>query len=214
MKRRHTMFQRILVPLDGSTRAEQAIPVAARIARASDGSIILLRAVTTLLEYASYAIYPSMITGEAVEADSKAATIYLKAVADSRDLAGIEVTTKIETGIVAPTLLDSIKEEQADLVVMCSHGNTGLKRWLLGSVAQQVARHCPVPVLILREGGQQPTSSYPDRLHPLHTPRALVALDGSKLAETALVPAAHLVAALAAPARGSLFLTRVVTWPQ
>ncbi|HKF35815.1 MAG TPA: universal stress protein [Ktedonobacteraceae bacterium] len=82
----------------------------------------------------------------------------------------------------------------------------GLKRWMLGSVAEVLARHSPAPVLVLREG--------PDVSTVRHDPlRALVALDGSPFAEAALVPAAHCMAALAAPGRGALHLMQVVTGP-
>src|SRR5262249_26307620 len=116
-------------------------------------------------------------------------------------------------GRAAITILDVARDEHIDIIVMCSHGDTGFKRWALGSVAQQVSRHSPVPVLVLREDGTAPTSSFPDHLHPLRSVTAMVALDGSKLAEVALEPAAYLVAALAAPAQGTLLLTNVINMP-
>ena len=92
---------------------------------------------------------------------------------------------------------------------MTSQGKTGVKRWLMGSVAQKIARYSPVPVLVLRESGAQPTGARPDS-NPL---RALVTLDGSVLAKAALQPAAQLIAALSAPAPGALHLLRVVKPP-
>jgi nucleotide-binding universal stress UspA family protein len=207
------MFKRIVVPLDGSMRAERAIPVAARIVRASGGAIILLRVVTTPLEIGSQVIPLSGYTANTMEADIEAATSYLAALAASDELDGVGVKMKALPGAAAQTIQDVVIEEQADLVVMCSHGNTGVKRWVLGSVAQKVARHCAVPVLVLRQDGSVPTSSYPDHLRPLRSLLALVALDGSALAEAAIMPAASLVMALAAPARGALQLTRVVKQP-
>jgi nucleotide-binding universal stress UspA family protein len=91
---------------------------------------------------------------------------------------------------------------------MCSHGDTGFKRWVIGSVAHHVIHHSPVPVLLLQESQRNPLVPEPAR--PLC---ALVALDGSPLAETALLPAAYLVAALAGPAGGALHLTQVVQMP-
>lgn len=93
---------------------------------------------------------------------------------------------------------------------MCHHGETGFKRWALGRMAQKVARHSSVPVFLLREGDPEPLELHTDATHPL---RALVALDGSSLAEAILIPAAHLVATLASPAQGALHLTRVVQLP-
>ena len=90
---------------------------------------------------------------------------------------------------------------------MRSHGATGLMRLVMGSVAQQVLRHSLVPVLVIRDGSS-PSLSHPGTLS--HAPRILVALDGSSLAEAALLPAAQLCAALAVPAQGAIHLTRTV----
>src|SRR5205085_2917156 len=100
-----------------------------------------------------------------------------------------------------------------DIIVMSSHGDTGFKRWVLGSVAQKVSRHSPVPVLVLHEDGSTPESIFPDPLRPLRSIMALVALDGSTFAEAAIEPAANLVAALAAPAEGILLFTSIVSLP-
>ena len=81
-------------------------------------------------------------------------------------------------------------------------------RWALGSVAQGLAHSSSVPLLVLREGGPVTAFSRADVTRPLY---AFVALDGSPFAETALVPAANLVTALAAPNEGVLHLIRVVT---
>ena len=205
------MMQRILVPLDGSTRAEYALPVAMRIARNTAGSIKLLRVVTTPIEAEPHAL--GRLTEKTLELDTKAATTYLDSLMGLYNWEGIEVEMKVLPGNAALTILDVAKEEHIDLIAMCSHGDTGFKRWFVGSVAQKVARHSPVPVLILRQESPLPLSSYPDRGRPLRTLMGLVALDGSALAEAALAPAASLVAALAAPARGTLLLTRVVPLP-
>lgn len=207
------MFKRIVVPLDGSNRAERAIPIAARIAHASGGTIIFVQVVTMPFEIGSQVIPLSGFSSSTMEEDLDSATNYLAAIARSGELDGIGVKMKVLTGGAAQTILDVVREEQADLVVMCSHGDTGFKRLMLGSVAQKVARQSTVPVLILRQDGTVPTSSYPDHLRPLRALMALVALDGSALAEAALLPAASLVMAMAAPARGTLQLTRVVKLP-
>jgi len=207
------MFQRMLLPLDGSKRAERAIPVAARIARACGGSLMLLRVVGTHIEFGTYMTEPSVLIQEALEADLTRAIDYLARIKVSRDLAGIETMVAVRSGGAAQTILDVAQTQHVDLIVICSHGETGFKRWVLGSVAQQVARHSPLPLLVLRDGGPVPTCSFPDPTHPLRALMGLVALDGSVGAEAALEPAAKLVAALAAPARGILRLTRVVDQP-
>lgn len=207
------MFNRIIVPLDGSDRAERVIPVAARIARASNGSIILLRVVTIPFEIGSQVVPLSGFSSTTLENDIKTARNYLSAISRRDELDGIGLKMKVLTGSAAQKILEVVEDEQADLIVMCSHGDTGIKRFMLGSVAQKLARNSIIPVLVLRQDGSVPVSSYPDHLRPLRAMMAVVALDGSTLAETALLPAASLVMALAAPARGSLQLTRVVELP-
>ena len=207
------MFKRIIVPLDGSNRAEQAISVAARIAHASNGSIILLRVVTVPFEIGSQVVPLSGFSSTTLDNDINTAKHYLAAIARRDELDGIGLKMKVLTGSAAHKIQDVVEDEQADLIVMCSHGDTGIKRFMLGSVAQKVARHSTVPVFVLRQDGSVPVSSFPDHLRPLRAVMGVVALDGSTLAEEALMPAASLVMALAAPARGSLQLTRVVKLP-
>lgn len=207
------MFRRIIVPLDGSNRAERAIPVATRIAHASKGSIILLRVVTVPFEIGSQVVPLSGFSSTTLDNDINNATKYLAAIARRDELDGIGLKMKVLTGSAAQKIQDVVEDEQADLIVMCSHGDTGIKRFMLGSVAQKVARNSTIPVFVLRQDGTVPESSYPDHLRPLRAVMAVVALDGSALAEAALMPAASLVMALAAPARGSLQLTRVVKLP-
>ncbi len=200
------MFQRILVPLDGSTRAESAVPVAVRLAQASGGSVILLHVAVPPVSSGKFSVpeaYPKVGTDE----EQASATEYLKTLAQSDELRGI--TTKAQTfvGAVAPTILSATQSLHADLIVLCSHGFTGFKRWMLGSVAHKLVPHSPVPVLVLRDEGPVPSAASG---HPL---RAFVPLDGSPLSESALEPAAQLIAALAPPTQRALQLLRVVDIP-
>jgi len=197
------MFQRILVPLDGSRRAESAIPVAARLAHASGGSVILLQVVAPPVSTGKFGgpeVYPK---GD-IDEELASATEYLKTLAQTSLLSGI--TTEVQTlvGAVAPEIIAATQGLHADLIVMCSHGLTGFKRWMLGSVAHKFVPYSPVPVLILRDGG--PVLADADT-HPF---QALVPLDGSLLSESALEPAVYIVAALASKARRALQLLRVV----
>lgn len=200
------MYQRILVPLDGTTHAERALPVAARIARASGASMVLLQVADTPVEYEALSKYPSPITKEDLAVERTRDAGYLTTIAASDKLQGIDITTEVLAGALLPTLISAVQAKGIDLIVLCSHGDTGLKRWMLGSVAQELARQSPSPVLVLRQGLDLSTVRH-DSL------RALVALDGSPFAEAALVPAAQSMAALAAPGRGALHLMQVVTGP-
>jgi len=202
------MFKRILVPLDGSGRAEQALPIAARIARASGSSVVLVRVVSTEpAQLPSAPGRPNLIQTVG-EADRQLAESYLAGLAESDLLRDIPVQTQVPVGLLAPSILSVAKEKHVDLIVMCSHGYTGVTRWwLMGSVAAKVTRFAEIPVLVLREGGPVPEERHAGDARPL---RVVVALDGSEYAQEALVPAAFLAAYLAAPGRGALHLVHVV----
>jgi len=201
------MFKRILVPLDGSGRAERALPIAARLARATGGSIFLVRVLSTEPARLPSAPGKPNLVQTIGQADRALAESYLAGVAESELLTGIPVQTYVPVGLISPSILTMAAEKHADIIVMCSHGYTGVKRWwMMGSVAAKVARFADIPVLVLREGG-----SVPEERHPGERPlRVLVPLDGSDYARAALVPAAYLAAALAAPGRGALHLTHIV----
>ena len=208
------MLKRIMVPLDGSLLAESALEVAARIAHASDGTILLLQVIgtpgtLTPYMYSSDMAQSPQLAHDMIEMEQEKAETYLAEIARLTILAGIQVEAKIIAGSAWMSLVDAAKEEKVDLIVMSSHGETGFKRFVLGSVAQHVARHSSVPVLVLRGDEAAPLSASPDPKHLSHAITALVALDGSKLAEASLEPAAYLVAALAAPTQGTLLLNTV-----
>ncbi len=204
------MFQHILVPLDGSQRAECAIPVAARVARATEGSLLLVRVVTQPGE-PLYMAEPSVLPREVQVTADYTASAYLAAIAQMEELRGIPVQTRVLTGASAQHILSCIETQAIDLVILSSRGETGLKRWAFGSVAQKVLRHSTAPVLILHESAGPLSNQHPGGRRPV---RVLVALDGSSLSETALTPAAVLSATLSAPEEGSLHLVRVLQRPQ
>jgi nucleotide-binding universal stress UspA family protein len=201
------VFKRILIPLDGSSRAERAIPLAARLASASHSSIVLLRVIGVPMEYGAYTDPPPFIIRHVLEEDRIWTNEYLNRVAASPYLAGIATQTQAIPGIPSRTIPAVVSSQQIDLVVMCSHGDIGFKRWMVGSVAEEVIHHSPVPVLVLHQDGSDLTPSYVEAAYPL---RALVALDGSAEAAITLQPTAHLVAALSAPAHGEIHLVQVV----
>jgi len=204
------MFERILVPLDGSRRAEQALPLAARLARASGGTVVLLRAVNLPDVLVSYAALEPIPIDKDLEAALEEARNYLNGIATGSSLAGIHTQTEVLMGQAAASILSVVNVQHLDLIVLCSHGYRGMKRWIMGSVAEKVAHHSPVPVLVLREGGPLPVDPHPDAGRPWHV---LVPLDGSGRAQAAIAPAAQVSAALSAPGRGALHLTRVVVRP-
>jgi nucleotide-binding universal stress UspA family protein len=200
----HTMFQRILVPLDGSSRAERAISVAAHMARASGGVIILVRVVSK-----SNPIWrgKGQVAQLAIMDDVLSANQYLSVVAASPELQGVPTETLVHVGSTIHAILDAANSSGADLIMLCSHGYYGLTRRIMGSVAQELAQEAPIPVLVLREDGPVPGELSQDTPRPL---RALVPLDGTAQAKSALEPAAYVIAALAGNTQGALHLLRVV----
>jgi nucleotide-binding universal stress UspA family protein len=199
------MFKRILVPLDGSELAERALPVAAQIARAAGGSLLLFGVVPTPVEYGVYFVPASSYGWGEEQGVLKEMSAYLQQTANLPLLAGVPVETQAIAEAVAPAILTAERTFRADLVVMSSHGYTGVRRWVLGSVAQKVARHSSVPVLVLRADGTPLTLDQP--------PRVLVPLDGSALAEAAIEPAIQLAAAFSWIVPGEVCLLRAITVP-
>ena len=166
----------ILVPLDGSELAERAIPQAEQLA-ADDDRIVLVRAALT----------HTLPGADAVDAQVKAideATAYLKTMA--AQVAGerrIDVETAVPYGAEANAILEEVRIHQASLIVMATHGRSGVGRWLFGSVAEAVLRRSPVPVVMVRAWDDQRTAP-PIRVQGPR--RFLVPLDGSAFAEAAL----------------------------
>jgi nucleotide-binding universal stress UspA family protein len=199
------MFKRILVPLDGSERAERALPLAARVASASGGTVVLVRTVDVRPTAGLYYEIPGDLQADTLEARRTDAEGYLDIIARSAKMMGVTTQTVAVTGPTASTILSVADEQSANLIVMCSHGYGGMKRWALGSVAQHVTRQAHVPVMVLRENG--PAAQV--RLESGTECRILVALDGSELAEAALAPAAGLAQALAPAGAGLLHLVLV-----
>lgn len=205
-----TMFQRILVPLDGSTRAEQALPVAVRLAHASSGTIVLLRVVDLPNQFVSSRVHEPMATQAVLDTQLEEAKNYLEHLMRSNDLINVHSRREVIIGQPAVNILSIVGMRNIDLVVMCSHGYTGMTRWILGSVAEKVVHHSPVPVLLLREEKPLLTEAH---LRGRNTLRALVPLDGSVFALSAIASAAQFVTALSAPESGALHLTHVVIMP-
>lgn len=206
------MFQRILVPLDGSARAEQAIPVAIRLARSSGGSIVFVSIVLPPSEIGDYGAEGEIrpIEPGAYEKRLTRAEEYLRHVTEkyASELTGVSVEQEVETGSAASTIFSVARLERIDLIVMCSHGAHALFHWVFRSIAREAVHRSPVPILVLKE--KENTFLRLNQDQPL---RMLVPLDGSPLAETALQPALQLLAALTTAGRGELHLVQVVDMP-
>ncbi|HLG66037.1 MAG TPA: universal stress protein [Ktedonosporobacter sp.] len=204
------MFKHIIVPLDGSARAEEALPVAARLVRASGGQLTLLSIVPSTVELDMRPMPLQKAADLASEEDIAKTSNYLTHIAMSKELEGINVRTETLSGSAAKMILLFAQMQHGDLIVMCSRGYSGSRLWTLGGVAEKVVRHSSTPVLMLHEGGTRLLAPAATAARPV---RLLVSLDGSPFAETALTPAAQLCAALAAPDHGTLHLCQVLRLP-
>jgi nucleotide-binding universal stress UspA family protein len=200
------MFHRILIPLDGSERAQRAVPLAAQLARATGSTVVLLHVIAPPLIGPTF-LPPGGIAPVNPTIAQEGADAYLTSIASSPELAGLAVQPLVLIGTAGPTILEAIETQQADLVVLSSHGRTGRARWVLGSVAVHLTRQSPVSTLVLHASGSAPQNRLTDLVHPL---RVLVTLDGSNVAEAALGPAVDLAIALGAARQPELHLLLVV----
>ena len=147
------MFERILVPLDGSTRAARAVPVAAQIAGAVHGTIILV----SVVNYFVLSQHPQRDRNNKVWANDglsmSEAEAYLDKIACSPEIAHVTVERAILSGPIASTLLSAAASWRADMIVLTSHGRSGIMSRTLGNVSEKVVRWATIPVLVLRENG-------------------------------------------------------------
>jgi nucleotide-binding universal stress UspA family protein len=173
-------FRSVLLPLDGSAFAEQAIPCAAAIAQKARARLRLALVHQTPpsppLDESSARLYTRIEL-----ALRKSEREYLRRVAARIKGAGAaQLATATLSGPPAAALADYAREVGVDLVVMTTHGRGGLQRAWLGSVADQLVRSLEIPVLLIRPQEEEAPPSEP-RLEEI-----LVPLDGSRRAEAAL----------------------------
>ena len=145
------MYRRILVLLDGSEVAEAALPHAAALARALGSHVELVQAVkapTLVGTMNEIAMPPSYDSGS----DRKAVDDYLRARAQELQEQGLEVSTVILDGSPKRMVVQYLKRNPPDLLVLSFRGRRGLSRWLHGSTAEMISRRSPCPVLVLKPG--------------------------------------------------------------
>lgn len=141
------MYKRILLPLDGSPLAEQALPHAIALAERFHSELILLRVLIPLPRPPTTA---EASIQRAAEEASIFAREYLDRVAAGVQERGITVHTITIGGRPHWQIPQYAETNQVDLIVMCTRGQSGLSRWLLGSVSDRVVRGANVPVLMVR----------------------------------------------------------------
>lgn len=140
------LYSTILLPLDTSELAEQALPHAVELARSFDADLELLTVVGASRDDGLDVHAPED------EWDPRAleAQEYLEGVAGRLAQDGLSVRTAIRRGDVAEEIMAHSTEAGCDLIVMCTHGRSGLGRWVYGSITDRTLRYAEVPVLLVR----------------------------------------------------------------
>ncbi len=198
---------RIVVPLDGSDLAGRAVPPAEALAARLGASLIFVQA-------AGAAQVPGLDVALALELGETDALLTLQQASAAARRKGLQAEAALVKGELAARPADAIlavvQQYGAGLVVMATHGRTGARRALLGSVADAVVRRSPVPVLLIPRHYRPPAhggAGGSDRMAatllpvedaPRRPPVIVVALDGSREAEVALTPALLLARGLEA----------------
>jgi nucleotide-binding universal stress UspA family protein len=156
------MFERILIPLDGSRFGSQALKNAVEVAKRFNAEIFLLQVVRQAIPVmASSGITPGTESPMSAEISLKVAATqdkenvtrarrYLSRKAQEVRSKGISVSYDVIMGEPADGIMTFARKHKVDLIVMSSHGKGGLKRAILGSVADEVIRESGKPVLVVR----------------------------------------------------------------
>jgi nucleotide-binding universal stress UspA family protein len=219
------MFTRILVPLDGSPLAEGAIPHAELFARIFGSNIILLQ----VLDPTSYQEVPNAVEPLRWQLRKAEAEAYMQGIADrvwknigKKSLKGQDekksrVNYSVREGKAAENIVDFAHAENIDLLVISTHGTSGLSRWNISSVTQKVINQIYLPILIVRAFNQPMTDE-----GVIHYRRILLPIDSSRRAECSLSAGIQLArgetstdnTTQAAIGKSTLFLAAVIRPPE
>jgi nucleotide-binding universal stress UspA family protein len=155
------MYRKILVPLDGSKLAECALPHVEELAKGCGTEQVVLVSVTERIQGYSALADSNRPTGkrivpEGVGKKEKQAQRYLDRIAEATEAKGIKVDTEVLLGDPAEEIIVYSKHSGCDIIVMSSHGRSGIHRWTHGSVADRVFIGSPVPVLMVKADGCTP----------------------------------------------------------
>ena len=143
------MYQRILVPVDGSPTSSQGLDEAVKLAKLTGARVRLIHVINELAITTGFEIY----TADVIELLKQTGSQILAEAEARVDAAGVDVVTQLFEnfgGRVCDIVADDARGWQADLIVLGSHGRRGVGRMLIGSDAEQIVRSAPVPVLLVR----------------------------------------------------------------
>ena len=144
------MFDLILVPLDGSKRAEAILPHIIALGQCLNSKVLLLQVIEpVLLPYDPQGYMPEL-DNERTQIRRGEANAYLESIAARLKNEGVEARVQVEEGAVVETILEIGEKEKARLIALASHGRTGLKRAFYGSVADGILNRVACPLLVVR----------------------------------------------------------------
>lgn len=149
------MYQKILVPIDGSESSLQGLKEAIKLAKETGAALRLVHAVNEYFIDTGYGV--AFVTPELIDSLRKGGQAVLDAAAAKARESGLKPETVLLDRFgtrIADLLLDQAKQWPADLIVMGTHGRRGLSRLAMGSDAEMVLRSTPVPVLLVRAAGK------------------------------------------------------------
>jgi len=176
------MYKVIMVPTDGSGFDREAIRVALRMAERSQATMLLVRVLATGSFFGATPFESPVVAPEVAQSERDRALSELYSLAaECRDKSKAEIHVDLHVGPVADVLQGYARRKHVDLIVISTHGRSGLSRLSLGSVTDSLIRHTTIPVLVVK-----PQSSYLDPQVGGAFNRIVVPLDGSTLAEQIL----------------------------
>lgn len=145
------MYQKIMVPLDGSELAECVLPHAECIAKLCHATVELVRVVEPIEIPTRGGMAWTAEQLKQIEVHHKQdAESYLEKIKDRLSQVGIKVHSRVLIGKVAESLADYIYKSSFDLIIMATHGRSGISRWIWGSVAERILHSSQSPVLLVR----------------------------------------------------------------
>lgn len=171
------MFDPILVPLDGSLLAECVLPHAVAIARAFDARIILLRVLEKNQVNGAAQIF-DLLNWQIKKTEAK---LYLEKISAQLKKFQLQINAIVMEGLMAESITEYAQSQGVKLIILSSHGRSGVSQWGISSVAQKIILGSPTSVMIVR--AQQPVGS---EVKEQSYKQILVPLDGSQRAEYAL----------------------------
>lgn len=149
----------ILLPTDFSECGNYALPYAASLARKFEASIVCVHVIEPMVPTVGYSgMTEPLPLADITDQLEDTAERELPKIAEREECAGLEVEELIVHGEAATEIVRVAKERNVDLIVVSSHGRTGLGRILFGSTAEAVVRHAHCPVLVVKASKQEESS--------------------------------------------------------